>query len=97
LVDEILSRTARIEQALRAAFSPETLTVADDSASHADHNPVAVAGETHLTLVIASAAFQGMPRVKRHQAIYAVLEKELSSGLHALSIHALTPEEAAKR
>lgn len=43
---------------------------------------------------VISKFFAGMPKVKRHQCIYAVLKDDIASGaLHAVTIQALTPEE----
>ncbi len=45
---------------------------------------------------VVSLSFAGMPRLKRHRLVYKALESDLADGsLHALSIQALTPEEAA--
>ncbi|MGE0764479.1 MAG: BolA family protein [Bdellovibrionales bacterium] len=48
---------------------------------------------THLRVVIVSEAFCGMSRVARQQKVYALLDSELKSGLHALALRTLTPEE----
>lgn len=46
-------------------------------------------------VTVISKLFAGMPKVKRHQNIYAALDDAIASGaLHALSIQALTPEES---
>ena len=47
---------------------------------------------------IISTAFEGLTQVKRHQAVYATVQAQIQSGeLHALSIEALTPDEAERR
>ena len=44
-------------------------------------------GGDHIQLEITSSAFDGMPRIRQHQAVMAVFDEELKSGkLHALSI-----------
>ena len=46
---------------------------------------------------IISKSFNNLNRVQRHQAVYATVQEQIRSGrLHALSIEALTPEEAKK-
>lgn len=46
---------------------------------------------------IVSAQFEGQRLVARQQAVYAPLNAEIASGaIHAVSIRALTPEEARK-
>lgn len=48
----------------------------------------------HFVLTIVSDDFDNLPSVKRQQTIYALLNKEITSGdIHALSIKAYTPDE----
>jgi len=43
---------------------------------------------------VISSRFEGMNTLKRHQAVYAAVDSAISSGdLHALTIHAKTPDE----
>lgn len=89
-----------ILEKLTAAFAPERLELDDDSARHAGHHheggmDAKPGGESHFNLVIVSAAFEGRGRVARQRAINAVLATELAGPVHALSIQAMTPEEAA--
>lgn len=45
---------------------------------------------------IISTAFEGLMTVKRHQLVYAAVNEAIASGeLHALTIRAKTPTEAA--
>ena len=57
---------------------------------------IAVEGEGNRCEVrVVSGAFAGLNRVKRQQAVYAVIGDLIASGaLHAVTIRALTPEEA---
>ncbi len=49
----------------------------------------------HFSVSIIDEGFAALSRVKRHQAVYAHLGDEISSGaLHALQLSTLTPEEA---
>ena len=44
---------------------------------------------------IISPAFKGLSTIKRHQLVYSALNSAITSGeLHALTIQALTPDEA---
>jgi stress-induced morphogen len=86
---------------LQAAFSPLSLDIADESARHASHagarlNDDGTPGETHFRVRIVSSAFAGLSRVERQRRVYAALADELSSGVHALALATLTPEEAAR-
>lgn len=51
-------------------------------------------GESHFNLTVVSGAFTGLGRVQRQRAVNAVLAEELAGPVHALSIRALTPDEA---
>jgi len=43
---------------------------------------------------VISTAFEGLNTLKRHQAVYAAVDSAITSGdLHALTIHAKTPDE----
>jgi BolA protein len=78
-----------IENALRAAFAPEELAVVNESHTH----NVPPNSETHFKVTLVAAGFADMRRVARHQAVYAVLDEYLKGGVHALALHAYTPEE----
>jgi acid stress-induced BolA-like protein IbaG/YrbA len=49
----------------------------------------------HFFATIVSAAFEGLPRVRRHQAVYAALGDRMREQIHALSMKTLTPAEWA--
>jgi len=52
----------------------------------------------HFELLIVSDAFAGLPRVRRHQAVYGALGDAMRDELvHALTMQTLTPEEWANR
>jgi BolA protein len=88
-----MTRADRIRAAL-AALAPTALTVVDDSARHAGHAGASEAGETHFLLTIVSPAFEGRTRIERQRMVYALLDGELRSGLHALQLTTRTPAEA---
>lgn len=81
-------RSSRIRERLTEAFRPVSLEVIDDSAKHAGHAGAAPGGETHYTVKIRSAAFEGLTRVQMQRAVMSVLQPEFESGLHALSLQA---------
>ena len=88
---------ARIESKLKQALTPARLVVTDDSAKHAGHAAARPEGETHFTVEIVSAAFDGRPRVARHRMIYELLADEIADGVHALALKTLTPGEDARQ
>lgn len=83
-----MNRSERIHKTLTDAFTPSALDVVDDSHKHAGHAGASPEGETHYTVIISSAAFEGMSRVAMQRAVMATLQPEFESGLHALSIKA---------
>ena len=85
-----------IRRKLTDAFAPEALIVTDQSSHHAGHAGARPGGQTHFDVSIISEKFSGLSRVERQRRIYAALEAEFRAGLHALSLKALTPEEAAR-
>jgi len=84
-----------IHNKLAAAFSPTRLDVTDDSSRHAGHEGARVGGESHFNVTIEAAAFAGVGRVQRQRMDYGALTDELAGPVHALSVKALAPGEAA--
>jgi len=82
-----------IKEKLTEAFAPQSLSVADESHHHEGHAGHRPGGETHFRVYIVSSAFRGKSRIERHRMINTALSRELQSGVHALAIHAATPEE----
>lgn len=85
----------RIETKLQNTFSPLYLKVEDDSHHHVGHAHHRPEGESHFSVTIVSPVFTGLSRIERHQKVYEYLEEELKSGVHALCLKTLSPEEAA--
>lgn len=73
-----------IEKKLREAFSPEALTVTDESALHAGHAGAPDGGQSHFHVEISAAALAGLSRVERQRAINKALAEELAGPVHAL-------------
>jgi BolA protein len=82
----------RIGEKLAAALAPTTLVVENESRMHS----VPKGSETHFKVLVVSEAFEGQPLVERHRRVHALLAEELAAGVHALTIRALTPAQAAK-
>ena len=81
-----------IETKLSTALQPEILSVENESHRH----NVPPNSETHFKVVCASPAFEGLPRVKRHQQVYGILAEELAGSVHALALHLYSPVEWAE-
>ena len=52
--------------------------------------------DVHFTARVVSAAFAGKRPLQRHQLVYQSLGDLMGGVIHAMSIEALTPEEAAR-
>jgi acid stress-induced BolA-like protein IbaG/YrbA len=50
--------------------------------------------DTHFEAVIVAPQFAGRRMIQRHQLVYAALGPRMGREIHALSMQALTPEEA---
>ena len=79
---------------LTAAFAPQSLRVEDESHRHEGHAGHRPGGETHFTVYIVAAAFEGKSRIERHRLVNQALAAELVGRVHALAIHASAPGEA---
>lgn len=82
-----------IKQKLEKAFSPISLVINDDSEKHRGHAGHSGKGESHFSVEIVSAAFIGLPQIKRHKMVNQVLAEELSGPVHALSLKTRVPDE----
>ncbi|WP_338467874.1 BolA family protein [Novosphingobium sp. ZN18A2] len=83
-----------IEQKLNAAFAPTALAVINDSAKHSGHSGDDGSGESHFTVEIESAAFEGVSRVNRQRMVNKALGDIPGERVHALAIRARAPGEA---
>lgn len=87
-------RVERIREAL-LALHPASVVVVDDSHRHAGHEG-ARDGRGHFSLEIVSEAFAGLAPLARHRRVYEALGDMMQTDIHALSIRARTPAEAAQ-
>ncbi len=78
-----------------SALKPETVEIHDDSATHAGHAGARESGGGHFEVMVVSDAFEGRSTIARHRMIYAAVSDLIPARIHALSIRAYTPREAA--
>jgi len=90
----VSDRVSQIEQRLRAGLAPLRLEIVDESAKHAGHAGARESGGGHFAVTIVSAAFAGQSLLARHRLVYDALGEVLRREIHALSIRALSPDEA---
>ena len=86
-------RAEKIESILKSSFSPTKILVKDQSHLHAGHAG-AQDGRGHFAVTIVSEQFAGKPTIARHRMIYDSLGEMMQTDIHALSIKALTADEA---
>ncbi|KAI7840397.1 hypothetical protein COHA_005898 [Chlorella ohadii] len=87
-----------IRRKLREELQPLRLEVVDNSHQHAGHagyrGSAGYSGETHFNVEVVSSRFEGLTSIKRHRLVYQILEAEMRSPVHALSLITKTPAEA---
>jgi BolA protein len=82
---------------LTKELTPIYLEVTDFSEQHKGHSGYREGGETHFDVVIVSDIFSGKSRVERQKIVYNILEEEMKSKIHALTLKTLTADEADKK
>lgn len=82
-----------IETKLHNEFSPEYLSVVNESYMH----NVPPGAESHFKVVVVSEKFETLRLVARHRLVNQALAEELANHIHALAIHTYTPEEWKER
>ena len=90
-----MGMAAVIERKLNAELSPARLAIVDESHRHAGHAGARPEGDSHFRVEVVSTAFADKSRLDRQRMVYAILAEELSSGVHALALRTLTPDEDA--
>ena len=87
-----MTRQQRIQICLLETLTPLLLDVQNESKFH----QVPDGSETHFKITIVSEKFKDKSRIMRHRQLNDLLEAELKSGLHALSLYLYSPEEWEK-
>ena len=92
-----------IVEKLTEGLQPISLEVTDNSSAHAGHsgNPSGSSdAESHFTVDVVSAKFEGVKAVGRHRLVYELIDAEMKGtsvpghpGVHALVIKAKAPGE----
>jgi acid stress-induced BolA-like protein IbaG/YrbA len=76
--------------------TPESIKSAIEAGVACDQVEVGGDGR-HFQALIVSKAFEGLPKVRRHQLVYGALGDRMREEIHALSMTTLTPAEWAQR
>lgn len=83
----------RITTTLASALDLAHLEVINESSAH----NVPAGSETHFKIVLVSEAFAQLSRIARHRTVNTLLAAELAGPVHALSVHAFSPEQWQQR
>ncbi len=92
--------TQRMEEKLQQAFAPQELHIINESNKHKGHKGAreGAAGESHFHVKIISDRFIDKSRLARHRLVMDSLAEDIApGGIHALSVSAYTPQEAAQK
>jgi acid stress-induced BolA-like protein IbaG/YrbA len=76
--------------------TPESIKSAIEAGVTCDRVEVGGDGQ-HFQALIVSKAFEGLPKVRRHQLVYGALGDRMREEIHALSMTTLTPAEWTQR
>jgi BolA protein len=94
-----MTQTGPIERELRATLerelAPTQLEISNDSAKHHGHAGDDGSGESHFSIAVESARFEGLTRLERQRLVNRVLGDLPGQRIHALSVKAIAPGEAA--
>jgi BolA protein len=80
---------SKLDALLRASFAPQHLEVRDESDGHS----VPRGSESHARVLVVWSGFSGQRLLARHRMVNEAAAEVLASGLHAMAVEALTPEE----
>jgi BolA family transcriptional regulator, general stress-responsive regulator len=81
----------QITKKLETAFTPQALSLIDESKQHHGHAGAHPSGESHFRVIITAEAFRGRSRIDCHRMINQTLAEELKSRVHALAIEVSVP------
>ena len=85
-------RIERINDAIKRGLGADHVEVIDHSADHVGHAGAA-AGGGHFELLVVCDQFEGLSRVSAQRLVYTALGNLMTTDIHAVSMHTLTPEQ----
>ncbi|MCG9758531.1 MULTISPECIES: BolA family protein [Pseudoalteromonas] len=86
-----MSMQSQIYDKIAEAVACKHLNVINESHMHSRGE------ESHFKVIVVSEQFIGQRLLQRHRKINEVLKDELQNHIHALAIHAYTPEEFSEK
>jgi BolA protein len=91
--EKVMAVADQIRAKLTGALQPSRLEITDDSHLHAGHAGAREGGESHFTVEVVSASFEGLGRVARQRLVYDILKEEMAGPVHALALRTVAPSE----
>ncbi|RIA95322.1 sufE-like protein [Glomus cerebriforme] len=87
-----------IQRKLTEALNPTSLEIINESHLHSHHQAMkdVTSKETHFRVSVVSEHFEGKNLIQRHRLIYELLNEEMTTSVHALSIKAKTSKEISE-
>ena len=85
-------RSDQLSEEIRQRLGAVHVEVEDESHLHAGHAG-ARDGKGHFRALVVSDRFEGLNRVQAQRLVYASLEAEFETTIHALALRTLTPEQ----
>ncbi|WP_440055335.1 BolA family protein [Pseudoalteromonas sp. T1lg65] len=82
-----MSMQSQIYDKVANAIQCKHLNVINESHMHSRGT------DSHFKVVVVSEQFEGQRLLQRHRKINEILQDELQNHIHALAIHAYTPDE----
>lgn len=76
----------QIETRLRAAFTPRSLLVEDESDSHRGHAGYRDGGQSHFHVALDAPELDGLSRLAQHRAVHKAIGAALVAKIHALRL-----------
>ena len=86
-------RITEVEQKIRAAIAPVSLTIVDQSHLPSGHAGDRPHGQRHYHAILPAAVFDGQNRVSRQRRVFAALGSMVGNEVHALSMDLRAPGE----
>ena len=75
-----------MEARLRAAFTPRSLRIEDESESHRGHAGYQEGGQSHFHVALDAPELDSLTRIARHRAVHKALGQDLVTQIHALRL-----------
>ncbi len=84
----------KIQATLNLKLQADLVQITDQSDRH-KHHKHSPQGSGHYDAVIVSNLFANKTLMQQHRLVYAALESEMQTNIHALSLSTFTPEQWA--